>query len=266
VAVACAQVGLDIAFHGAGVTADDALDVARMEEGGVEGPKLVALRGAPGRVAPHARARGAPQLPPRPPPLPTPPPATPPLALTPPITLTPLSPLLFPNPPEGRPSPKARGPALPQPWGRGPGQARAPPVHPRQARRPPGQGQGQGQGQGRGRRARAVEAGARTLGAGTGAGPGGLWGRVAAALEGPLRAVAGCVGGRNGGGAAGAGGHARDVWLKELEATSLGQFSLAMYEANYVMEDALEVHPRSPFVQALAPFAVRLQSFVPRYT
>ena len=33
----------------------------------------------------------------------------------------------------------------------------------------------------------------------------------------------------------------RDVWHRALENTPFGQLSLAMYEANYVMEDAVEV-------------------------
>lgn len=33
----------------------------------------------------------------------------------------------------------------------------------------------------------------------------------------------------------------RQVWHRALESTQYGQFSLAMYEANYVMEDTVEV-------------------------
>ena len=33
----------------------------------------------------------------------------------------------------------------------------------------------------------------------------------------------------------------RQVWHRALENTQYGQFSLAMYEANYVMEDCVEV-------------------------
>jgi len=36
------------------------------------------------------------------------------------------------------------------------------------------------------------------------------------------------------------------VWHRGLEGTQFGQFSLAMYEANYVMEDAVEVLPGTP--------------------
>ncbi|CAI5473236.1 unnamed protein product [Closterium sp. Yama58-4] len=37
----------------------------------------------------------------------------------------------------------------------------------------------------------------------------------------------------------------RDVWHRALDSTGLGQLSLAMYEANYVMEDAVEVEAGS---------------------
>ncbi|CAI5529843.1 unnamed protein product [Closterium sp. Naga37s-1] len=37
----------------------------------------------------------------------------------------------------------------------------------------------------------------------------------------------------------------RDVWHRALDCTGLGQLSLAMYEANYVMEDAVEVEAGS---------------------
>ncbi|GJP71887.1 hypothetical protein CLOP_g2681 [Closterium sp. NIES-67] len=47
------------------------------------------------------------------------------------------------------------------------------------------------------------------------------------------------------GGPAEAFGQKRDVWHRALDSTPYGQFSLAMYEANYVMEDTAEVEGSS---------------------